>query len=82
MTPGIYKIEASGEEVQKIITSKLVPAIDGQELGHAFIALLTLSVLLIKPNVEANQLKECVMGVSSYIITHLSGIEGNIGAIN
>lgn len=76
LNPLIYKVEAAGDIIQKMILEDLSPAVEGKPVSHAVLAMLTFSVMLMKPDVTVEQLQDCVMGASSYIVTYLSENSG------
>ena len=65
----IFHIEASGEKIQSIIRDKIGPAVDGELLSDAVIAMLAYSTLLMKPDITVDHLQKCVMETSGYLIT-------------
>ena len=82
MTQAIFKIEVSGAEIQNLILNTLAPAVEGKPVTHAILAMLTFSVMLMKPYIDVKELQECVMGASSYIVTHLAEKDKVVGGIN
>lgn len=82
MTQPVFKIEVSGAEIQNLILNTLAPAVEGKPVTHSILAMLTFSVMLMKPNIDIKELQECVMGASSYIVTHLSEKDKIIGGMN
>ena len=67
----VYRMQATGEEIQDIIKIKLAPAIDGEPMSIAILGMISLSILLMKPDITLERLQECLDGVSGYIITYL-----------
>ena len=82
MTQAIFKIEASGAAIQDLILNTLAPAVDGKPVAHSILAMLTFSVMLMKPTIDIKELQECVMGASSYIVTYLSEKDEVVGGLN
>lgn len=72
MAPQIYKIEASGKDIQALILAKLGPAVEGEPVSLAVLSMLSLSILLMKPDITVEQLQDCVLSTSSYMITCLA----------
>lgn len=68
----IEQFEADGAEIQRVIYQRLMPSLDGEQLGYSVLALIALSVILMKPDIEGEQLQEIITNVSQTIILHLS----------
>lgn len=64
----IVAVSATGPEIQKIITERLAPAVEGQDRSHVLISLLTFAVILSKPDITSEELYKTVKDVSSYIL--------------
>ena len=71
-------IVIDGEDIQRLIFNKLGPACEGEQLSHAVLGMLTLTVLLLKPQVDIAQLQECVKGTSEYMMMVLSEPVGEV----
>ena len=69
--PTIYVIEASGKDIQSFINTRLIPAIDGQPSELSVLSMLTLAILVMKPDIEVEILRRTVMDVSGYMISLL-----------
>jgi len=70
--PDIYKFEVSGEEVKDLIEEKLGPAVDGEAVPLAILTMLTFSIMLMKPDIDVEELKDIVMSTSGHIIQSLT----------
>lgn len=57
---------ASGEEIAAIIAS-IEPTLEGVKRGHGIIALLSLTLVLMNPEILPEELQEGVRNVSQYI---------------
>lgn len=71
----IEKFEADGQEIQRIIYTRLMPAVDGESLGHSVLSLIAFSIILMKPDIDMDRLQEIITSVSQTIILHLSGAD-------
>ena len=67
-------MEVDGSVIQQLMYEKLMPACEGEHTGHAILALLTLSVIMMKPDVTTEQLRNCVMGMSEHVVLQLAEI--------
>lgn len=76
MTSQISHIEVEGEVIQDLILRKIAPAVQGERKAHAILALLSMSVMLMKPDVEVETLKDTVMHMSETMILNLAETEG------
>lgn len=72
MPPIIVGSSATGEEIERIIVSKLLPAIDNEERHKVIISLLTLAITILKPSVTAEEIQEGVQGCSQWLCLFLS----------
>lgn len=75
MSALIETVEVDGETIQQLMYEKLMPACEGEHTGHAILALLTLSVIMMKPDVTTEQLRNCVMGMSEQVVLRLAEVE-------
>ena len=67
----ITRASVSGDHLQGIIRQKLGPALVGETVATAVIAMLAYSILLLKNDITPEQLKQCVTGASTWILTFL-----------
>lgn len=65
---------ATGEEINEII-SNIEPALYDVNRGHAIIALLSLSLILMNPMVSEEDLHRGVKETSQFMCLFLEGIE-------
>ena len=72
--PIIQEVSASGEDIQKIIFEDIAPVIEGKIQAHVILALLTLTILLMKPSIldDGDKLQAAVSHLSENIVMHLS----------
>lgn len=68
----IGEAHASGEEIFELV-SKIEPTLYGVERGKALIACLSIAVTIMNPDIEPEQLQECVSGASKWICLFLAG---------
>ena len=62
----IIQTTATGEEVKTIINQRLLPAIVDLERSPVLMALMTLTLTLMKPSITADELIEGVRGLSQW----------------
>jgi hypothetical protein len=60
-------VEVDGKEIQELIFSKIAPACDGHPMGHVILGMLTFTILLLKPQVEIEELRDCVLQTSEFM---------------
>ena len=72
MAPHIVEVAATGEEIEAIITERLIPAIHDLERTKVLLALLTLFLTLMKPTITAEEVVEATNGVSQWVCLFLS----------
>ena len=72
MAPHIVEVAATGEEIEAIITERLIPAIHDLERTKVLLALLTLFLTLMKPTITAEEVVEAANGVSQWVCLFLS----------
>ena len=70
--------EVSGATIERFITNKLGPACEGELLPHAILGMIALCIRLMKPNIEAEELKVAVMSTSEHMFMILAKPEGGI----
>lgn len=76
MVPIILEAAVSGEEVETIIAQRLIPAIADLERSKVMIAILSFFVVLMKPDLSADELTDCVKQTSQFVCLMLSQHEG------
>lgn len=67
----IRAVSVAGKDIQRIIDNKLAPACEAEQLDNAVISMLTFSIILMKPSIDASTLQEVVMNTSQHIILQL-----------
>lgn len=67
----VIEAKATGPQIEALV-DKLVFTLDGSERHHAIIALTTLALILMKPDITPDQIEDGVKGVTGYICTLLS----------
>ena len=72
MPPFIVESQATGAEIEVIIAERLLPAIHDLERRKVLIALLTLMLTIMKPDISAEEVVDGVKSVSQYICMFLS----------
>lgn len=68
----IVEINVPREESDRIITGKIIPALIGEDKHSVIIALLSLSLSLMKPELTSDELVSGVQGMSEWACLHLS----------
>jgi hypothetical protein len=71
----ISEIDASGEEVQALIFNNLMPSLEGEPLGHGLLAMTTLSLYLMKPDIKIEELQHCVEQTMEFMVMVLASTE-------
>ena len=74
-TPLIQSVEVDGRDIHALIFNKLRPAVQGEQISHSVLAMLTLSALLMKPDIEIEALQDIVMDTSKHMLLQLSPIQ-------
>lgn len=72
--PFIQRVSANGKDIQAIIFDRLAPAVEGESLSNSVLAMLTFSVLLMRPNVDVELLQDVVMSTSEHMIMALMDV--------
>lgn len=72
VAPNIIEANVPGYEIDRIITQKLMPAIEEETLESAIIALLTMTLTLMKREITPEELVLGVRGMSEWACLHLS----------
>lgn len=67
----IELVAASGEEIEQVV-SLLEPVLVGIPRVHAFIALLSMAIVTMKPDVSDEQLHDSLEEISEYMCMILS----------
>ena len=75
MTVPIIEAKASGSEITRLINEKLAPCLEGEDQSKCVIAMLTLSLLIMKPVISAEDIQEGVMGISQWMCLWLSSMD-------
>ena len=78
MTIPLIEARASGHDITRLINEKLAPCLEGEDQSKCVIAMLTLSLLIMKPILSAEEVQEGVMGVSQWMCLWLSSL-GEVG---
>ena len=77
MTHGqIVQTAATGEEISQII-NRVEEQLDGVQRGHAIIALLSLTLVVMYPDINPSQLQTGVKDISQFVCLWLEGINGD-----
>jgi len=74
--PIILEAAVSGEEVQAILTERLIPAIADLERSKVMLCLLTFFVTLMKPDLSSDELTRTVRDTSQFVCLMLSEQRG------
>lgn len=77
----IREVEVDGKVIESVIYDKLLPALEDIQKNHAILAMLTMTVLLMKPEITLDELQSTVMGVSGYIVTAITTPSGSDTAL-
>ena len=72
--PVVQKISVSGAELHNLIFNKLAPACSGELLDHAVLAMLTLSVMMMRPNISHERMQEVVLKTSETLVLNLMDV--------
>ena len=78
MVDHIVRITAPGEVIQRIIQEKLQPALADERADYIILALLTLVITILKPDIAITKLQEVVHGASGYIVSCLTDSTGGV----
>jgi len=57
------------EKIDAIIQGKLVPALDGEDVEVGVVSLLVMTLLLVRPDLNMDELQEHLLGLSGYLAT-------------
>lgn len=68
----IIETRATGPEVERVISSKLLPAVADEDRSLILISLLTLTITLMKPDVTGEEIQEGVKGMSEWLCLFLA----------
>ena len=68
------------EAIDDIVQNKLTPALEGEDGETAVIAMLVMILLLVRPDLEMDEIQEHLLGLSGYLATILVEEEG--GTVN
>lgn len=72
MNGSIIVASTKSDDVHRLLEDKLVPVMAGQPLAVAAAAMLMLIVTSMKPDIEGDDLVECITGASGWIVMFLS----------
>lgn len=72
MTPVILEAAVSGQEIEDIIAQRLIPAIADVERSKVMLSLLTFFIVLMKPDLSAEELTNTVKQSSQFMCLLLS----------
>lgn len=70
--PMIVEAKVTGEEIERIISDKLFPAVEDEERAASIISMLTLVLTLMKPEISPKEIQDGVRGVSEWMCLFLS----------
>lgn len=73
----ITETTASSESIG-ILVGKLETALEGEASGNALIAMLSLCVLMQKPNIAPEQLQAAIRDTSRFICLVLEGMDATV----
>ena len=76
MNPVIQHVSVDGRDIQRLIFDKLVPTVEGEELMHSVLAMLTLVFILLYPDIKMDDLQKAVMNTSEFMIMQMMPAEG------
>ena len=68
----IRNVEVDSAVIEDIIDNRLSPALNGLRRDHGVLAMLTFSILLMKPDIDADALQAAVMGMSETAMLHIA----------
>jgi hypothetical protein len=74
MHPFIQNVTVEGRDIQRLIFDRLAPAVEGEPLSHTVLAMLTFSVLLMRPNIDLDLLQDVVMSTSEHMIMAMTDV--------
>ena len=77
MTPCIIEAKATGDEVARIIYERILPNVVNEERSKVIIALLTMTLSMMKPDITPEEIQEGVKGTSEYICLFLGDTDNN-----
>jgi hypothetical protein len=64
----IQPVSVEGREIQRLVFDRIAPAIEGESIEAAVLSLLTMAVLVMKPDVTIERLQEIVLQTSETLI--------------
>lgn len=76
MTPVILEAAVSGEEIETIVAQRLIPAIADLDRTRVMLSLLTFFMVLMKPDLSAEELTHAVKETSQFACLVLSEQQG------
>lgn len=60
----VDRVLVPGDYIQQLIEHKLGPALEGEPVGPASIALITLTAIVLEPEIPMERLQEVVLAMS------------------
>ncbi len=72
MTDAIIETHVTGAEIERLITTKILPPLQDEERGAVIMALLTLTLTLMKEDISAEEVAEGVKGASEWMCLFLA----------
>ena len=66
------ELRSEGWDVGALINEKLAPALAGEPVPIAIIAMLTFSLLLMKPEISVEDAEQGVIGASNFMMDYLA----------
>jgi hypothetical protein len=79
-TPTLIRTSATGKEIGEIIM-RVDDVLDGVPMAHALMALISMILISMKPEITPQELQEKVQEVSQFIVLILHGAEVMNGPI-
>jgi hypothetical protein len=67
--------EVPGADIQQIIWGRLMPALEGAPTDHAILGMLAFAVLLMKPDVDLDSLKNAVQSATETIVLTITPVD-------
>lgn len=77
----IYEGASSGADVQALIDTKLMPALQGVDLDLAVGAMCCMIMVQMCPTMTTEQLYEGVRGISGWLCTYVAGLDATTPAV-
>ncbi len=74
VTSSVTKTEAPSEVIAEIV-NRIEEAVVGERPGHCIIALLSLSILIQKPDISVEALQTVLRDTSNFLCLSLDGVD-------